>query len=78
MVACQRLYHGADGWVFLTTLKKQYVLRFRGREIEATTGPETASGRDWAARGSWEAPGVNFEAIKKKTIRKGVPKPAVF
>ena len=38
-------------------------MRFRGVEIEATTGPETASGRNWAAIASWEAPGVHLGEI---------------
>merc|ERR1712139_672679 len=29
-----------------------------GVENDAKTGPETASGRNWAVRASWEAPGV--------------------
>ena len=33
----------------IKTIEKQCVLRFRGVDIEAKTGPETASGRDWAA-----------------------------
>ena len=30
------------------------LLRFRGVQIGEKNGPETTSGRDWAARGSWE------------------------
>ena len=37
--------------------------RFRGSNIMQKTGPETASGRSWAARASWEALPVHLGAI---------------
>ena len=58
-------------------LKQQRVVRFRGIGSEATTGPETASGRNWAARASWEAPGVHLGAVSEnvpESVRKEVPK----
>ena len=42
---------------------------FPGVEVDAKTGPETASGRDWAARGSWEAPGSDLGAIVRTQLQ---------
>ena len=47
--------------------------RFRGVEIEAQTGPETASGREaLGLRAIW------WPFWVPKSIRKGIPKPADF
>ena len=42
-------------------IEKTLFLRFGGVEIEAKTDPETASGRDWAARESWEGTKIGPE-----------------
>ena len=59
----------------LKPIKNRGLLRFRGVEIEAKSDPETASGRDWAARGLGEAPGVHLGPFwVPKSVRKRGPK----